>query len=132
MIGRRVFLAALAGIIAAPFAAEGQPAGKMHTIGLLSPTSQGLGVEAFRDGLRALGYIERQNILIEYRSADGKFDRLPDLATELVRLRVDVIVAVVTQASLAAKNATTTIPIVMLNVGDPVGAGLVASLARPG
>src|SRR5215470_20196839 len=99
----------------------------MHTIGLLSPTSQGLGVEAFRDGLRALGYIERQNILIEYRSADGKFDRLPDLATELVRLRVDVIVAVVTRASLAAKNATTTIPIVMLNVGDPVGAGLVAS-----
>jgi putative ABC transport system substrate-binding protein len=104
----------------------------VYRIGLLSPTSEGLGLEAFRQGLRALGYVEGRNVLIESRSAEGRFDRLPDLAAELVRLRVDVIVAVVTQASLAAKNATTTIPIVMLNVGDPVGAGLVTSLARPG
>jgi len=133
-INRRTFLGTVgAGLLAAPLAAEAQQAaGKVYRIGLLSPSSQGLGVEAFREGLRTLGYIEGQNILIEYRSAEGQFERLPDLAAELVRLRVDVIVAVVTQASLAAKNATTTIPIVMLNVGDPVGAGLVTSLAHPG
>ena len=78
-----------------------------------------------------MGYVEGNNIVVEYRSAEGRFDRLPELAAELVRLRVDVIVAVVTQASLAAKNATKTIPIVMLAVGDPVGAGLVTNLAHP-
>jgi putative tryptophan/tyrosine transport system substrate-binding protein len=91
-----------------------------------------LGMDAFRDGLRALGYVESHSIVIEHRSADGRYDRLPDLAAELVRLHVDLIVAVVTQASLAAKNATNTIPIVMLAVGDPIGAGLVTNLARPG
>ena len=130
---RRTFLCGLTlGTLSAPLAAGAQQAGKVYQVGILSPTSQGLGVEAFRQGLRALGYVEGRNIVIEYRSAEGRFDRLPDLAAELVRLRVEVIVAVVTQASLAAKNATTTIPIVMLNVGDPVGAGLVTSLARPG
>jgi putative ABC transport system substrate-binding protein len=119
-------------LLAAPWLAEAQPAGKVYRIGLLSPTAQGFGVEAFREGLRALGYVEGHNIVIEHRSAEGRFDRLPELAAELVRLRVDVIVAVVTQASLAAKNATQTIPIVMLAVGNPVGAGLVASLAQPG
>ena len=83
--------------------------------------------DEFQRGLRELGYVEGRNIVIEYRFADGKFDRLPALAAELVQLNVDVIVSVVTQASLAAKNAT-----VIVSVGNPVGAGLVASLARPG
>jgi putative ABC transport system substrate-binding protein len=82
--------------------------------------------------LRDLGYVEGQNVAIEGRWAEGKFERLPDLAAELVRLKVDVIVSVVTQATLAAKNATRTIPIVLVAAGDPVGSGLVASLARPG
>ena len=130
---RRAFIGTLtSGLLGAPLAGEAQQAGKVNRIGLLSPVSQGLGIEAFREGLRTLGYVEKHNIVVEYRSAEGRFDRLPDLAAELVRLKVDVIVAVVTQASLAAKNATGTIPIVMLAVGDPVGAGLVASLARPG
>jgi len=119
-------------LLAMPLAAGAQQTEKVYRVGLLSPTSQGFGVEAFRKGLRDLGYVEGHNIVVEHRSAEGRFDRLPELAAELVRLRVDVIVAVVTQASLAAKNATKTIPIVMLAVGDPVGAGLVASLAHPG
>jgi putative tryptophan/tyrosine transport system substrate-binding protein len=131
-VDRRTFIARTLGLLAVPLGAEAQQAGKVYRIGLLSPTSQGFGVEAFREGLRTLGYVEGHNIVVELRSAEGRFDRLPDLAAELVRLRVDVIVAVVTQASLAAKNATTTIPIVMLAVGDPVGAGLVTSLAQPG
>jgi putative ABC transport system substrate-binding protein len=130
---RRTFLGTLAGgLLAPPLAAEAQQARKAYRIGLLSPTSQSPSIEAIRDGLRTLGYVEGQNLVIEYRSAEGRFDRLPDFAVELARLHVDVIVAVVTQASLAAKNATSTIPIVMMAVGDPVGAGLVASLARPG
>ena len=129
---RRLLLTSLAGVVAAPLAAGAQQAGKVYRIGLLSPTSQGLGVEGFREGLRALGYVEGRTIVVEHRSADGRFDLLPELAAELVRIRVDVIVAVVTQAALAAKNATKTIPIVMLAVGDPVGAGLVTSLAQPG
>jgi putative ABC transport system substrate-binding protein len=133
VVTRRAFLSSLVGgLLAAPLAAGAQQPEKVWRIGLLSPASQGLGIEAFREGLRALGYVEGHNIVIEYRSAEGRFDRLPDLAAQLVRLKVDIIVAVVTQASLAAKNATGTIPIVMLAVGDPVGAGLVASLARPG
>ncbi len=82
--------------------------------------------------MRDLGYAEGQNISIEPRWAEGRFERLPDLAAELVRLKVDVIVSVVTQATLAAKNATRTIPIVMVATGDPLGSGLVANLARPG
>ena len=112
--------------------AEAQQPKKIPRLGFLSPTSDDSRVEAFRQGLRELGYVEGQNIAIEYRSADGKFDRLPDLALELVRLKVDVVVAVVTQASLAAKMATGTIPVVMIGVSDPVGSGLVVSLARPG
>jgi len=112
--------------------ADAQQPKKVPRLGFLSPTSDDSRVEAFRQSLRELGYVEGQNIAIEYRWADGKFDRLPDLALELVRLKVDVVVAVVTQASLAAKMATGTIPVVMIGVSDPVGSGLVVSLARPG
>ncbi|TMG86768.1 MAG: ABC transporter substrate-binding protein, partial [Betaproteobacteria bacterium] len=107
----------------------------MPRIGWLSPgsaTSDENFLGSFRDGLRELGWAVGQNIAIEPRWAEGKFERLPDLAAELVRLKVDVIVANVTQASLAAKHATTTIPVVMVGVGDPLGSGLVDSLARPG
>ena len=89
-------------------------------------------VEAFRQELSKLGWIEGKNITIEYRFAERKTERLPELAADLVRLKVDLIVVTGTPSALAAKSATTTIPIVMTNAGDPVGAGLVASLARPG
>jgi putative ABC transport system substrate-binding protein len=112
--------------------AEAQQPKKVSRIGFLSPTSDDSRVEAFRQGLGELGYKEGQNITIEYRWANGRFEQLPDLALDLVRLKVDIVVAVVTQASLAAKKATRTIPIVMIGVADPVGSGLVASLARPG
>jgi hypothetical protein len=99
---------------------------------LLSPRSAlAASDHAFLQGLRELGYVEGNNILIEFRFADGRFDRLPSLAAELVQLNVDVIVAAVTQASLAAKASTKTIPIVMLAVGDPVRSGLVTNIARP-
>jgi putative ABC transport system substrate-binding protein len=120
--------------VASPFAAVAQQTQKLPRIGYLSPGPPTLmaNERAFLQGLRELGYVEGTNILIEYRFADGKFERLPDLAAELVRLDVDAIVAAVTQASLAAKAATKTIPIIMLALSDPVGSGLVASLARPG
>jgi putative ABC transport system substrate-binding protein len=141
---RRTFLAMVPGsLLAAPRAVEAQQAGRVHRIGFLSPSSpsdperlaspfgEG-GLAAFRQGMRDLGYAEGQNISIEPRWAEGRFERLPDLAAELVRLKVDVIVSVVTQATLAAKNATRTIPIVLVAAGDPVGSGLVPNLARPG
>jgi putative ABC transport system substrate-binding protein len=108
---------------------------KVPRVGWLSPgsgTSDESFLASFHDGLRELGWVVGQNIAIESRWADGRFERLPDLAAELVQLKVDVIVASVTQASLAAKHATGTIPIVMVGVGDPLGSGLVASLAHPG
>src|SRR5262249_32694183 len=115
--------------------AEAQQPKKVPRIGLLlgsSPSSANAArIEAFRQGLRDLGYIEGQNLIIEYRYAEGKVDRLPDLAAELVRLKVDAIFAESTPSVQAAKQATTTIPIVSVS-GDPVGLGLVASLARPG
>src|SRR5262249_28281544 len=89
-------------------------------------------VEAFLEGMRALGYVEGQHFVMEYRAAAGQYERLPALAAELVRLQVDVLLVVFTPAALAAKQATSTIPIVMMGVGDPVGSGLVATLARPG
>jgi len=101
-------------------------------IGYLTASSQPIREAAFRDALERLGHTDGRTVVIEYRSANGSFDRLPALAAELVGLKVDVIVAVVTQAALAAKEATTTIPIVMVGVSDPVGTGLVKSLARPG
>ena len=116
-----------------PLAARAQGAGKTPRIGYLSAATRlSLRERSFLQALRELGYVEGKNILIEYRFAGGKFKRLPGLAAELVRLDVDVIVAVVTQASLAAKAATKTIPVVMLGVSDPVASGLVTGLARAG
>jgi len=136
MTTRRTFLHTLAaGLLAAPVAADAQSAGKVFRIGYLgsgSSTSNPHLPGAFRQGLRELGWIEGQNIVIEYRFAEGRLDRLPDLAAEVVRLKVDIIAASPTPAALAAKNATGTIPIVFTSVPDPVGLGLVASLARPG
>lgn len=127
---RRRFLVSAGALLAAPLA-DAQPAGKAPRVAYLSSSSAG-SVEAFRQGLRELGYVEGRNILLEYRWANGQFDRLPALAAELVGLRVNVIVASNTPAALAAKNATSTIPIILVTSGDPVGSGLVASLARPG
>ena len=119
-------------LLAAPLAAEAQQPAKIPRIGILrSGSPPDPFVEAFRQGLRELGYVEGRNISIEYRWAKGRNERLPDLAADLVRLKVDIIVVGGFQA-LAAKRATTTIPIVMAVAPDPVGTGLVASLARPG
>jgi putative ABC transport system substrate-binding protein len=115
--------------------AQAQQTGKVFRIGFLdNSTAAGSGVlvDAFRQEMRKLGWIEGKNITVEYRFAEQKPERLPELATDLVRLKVDLFVVAGTVAALAAKSATTTIPIVMANAGDPVGAGLVASLARPG
>jgi len=114
---------------------EAQQSKKIPRIGFLNalfPTTNPARIEAFRQGLRELGYAERKNIVIEYRYAERKVDRLPALAAALVRLKVDVIVTSGSQETIAAKKATNTIPIVMINVGDPVGSGFVTSLARPG
>ena len=115
--------------------AEAQQTGKILRIGFLdNSTASGSAVlvEAFRQELSKLGWIEGKNITIEYRFAEQKNERLPELAADLVRLKVDLIVTSGGPTPLAAKKATTTIPIVMTSAGDPVGAGLVASLARPG
>jgi putative tryptophan/tyrosine transport system substrate-binding protein len=133
MMERRAFLGTLAGgLLAAPLAAEGQ---KLYRIGMLERTSTAINaanLDGFRRGLRELGYLEGKNFVIEYRSADGRDERFPSLAAELVRLKVDLIVTRGTPAALAAKNATGTIPVVMTGSGDPVGQGVIASLARPG
>lgn len=125
-------MAVLGGAAAWPLAARTQEARKIPRIGYLAAATRLSLRRSFLQGLRELGYVDGKNILIEYRLAGGKFNRLPALAAELVRLDVDVLVTVVTQASLAAKAATKTIPVVMLGVSDPVASGLVASLARPG
>ncbi len=133
---KKIIFVALCSLLLAPCsAAEAQQAGKIFRIGFLDvSTASGMAglLEAFRQEMRKLGWIEGKNITIEYRFAEGKNDRLPDLAADLVRLHVDLILVSGAQPASAAKSATTTIPIVMANAGDPVGAGLVASLARPG
>src|SRR5262245_50047162 len=136
MMDRRAFITVLGGgLLGAPLLAEAQPPGKGYRMGYRysgSATSSPRAREAFREWLRELGWVEGRNILIDYRFAEGRFDRLPDLAAELVRLKVDVIVAWPTPPAIAAKNATGTIPIVMIGVGYPVELGLIASLACPG
>src|SRR4029077_11883721 len=117
-----------------PFAARAQQTGKVRRIGFLwdTPSAYADGIEAFRRGLRDLGWIEGQNITIEYRWADGKPDRMRELAEELVRLDVDILVAPTSIYAEAAKRATSTIPVIFMSHADPIGSGHVASLARPG
>jgi putative ABC transport system substrate-binding protein len=134
-VNRRAFLSAVPlAIWTAPLAAEAQQAAKIARIGYLSLNLAGNPHtrEAFRQGLRDLGYVEGRSVVIEYRDAEGKLERLPALAAELVALKVDVIVAVSTPQALAAKQATRTLPIVFATAADPVTSGLVTSLARPG
>src|SRR5262249_4230927 len=133
-MNRRAFVTGLGAVLAAPLAAEAQQ-GTVARIGLLgnNPASGPHLREAFRDGLRELGHIESRNVIIEYRFAEGKLERLPALAAELVALQVDVIVAAAgPPIALAARQATSTVPIVFIAAGDPVKGGLVASLSRPG
>jgi putative ABC transport system substrate-binding protein len=136
VIDRRAFITLVGvGLLAAPLAIEAQQAVKVPRIGFLGNSTAALEanlVGPFREGLRDLGYVEGRNILIEYRWAEGKYERFPALIAELIALKVDVIVTAGTPAALAVKKATTSIPLVMIAVGDPVGTGLVASLARPG
>jgi len=123
------------GVLWAPLAVEAQPPDKVYRIGVLeraSPTVNVANLESFRQGLRALGYVEGKNLVIEYRSAEGHDERFADLAAELVRLKVDLILTRGTPAALAAKHATPVIPVVITGVGDPVGQGIITSLAHPG
>src|ERR1700687_4177043 len=138
-MNRRDFVVAVVallalGVAAAPLAAEAQQAGKVYRVGYLStPTRESVehGLEAFLRKLRGLGWVEAQTRTIDYRWAEGNVERLPDLAADLVRRKVDVIIAPAGSAALAAKNATSSIPIVMIFPSDPVETGLVASLSRP-
>jgi len=133
-LGRREFIAIVGGAAAWPIAAPAQAA-KIYRVGILetiSAISNAANFDALRKGMRALGYVEEQNLLFEYRSADGRNERFPDLVAELVRLRVDLIVTRSTPAVISVKAATTTIPTVMAATANPVADGIVASLARPG
>jgi putative tryptophan/tyrosine transport system substrate-binding protein len=130
---RRRFLLAAGALFAAPLAAWAQPAGRMHRIGFLRRTApERATFEAFRQGLRELGYSETQNVVIEQRYAHGAAERLPGLAAELIRLNLDVIVVDGPTTALAVKAATTSIPVIFVVVSDPVSYGLAGSLARPG
>jgi len=128
---RREFITILGGAAAWPMAAARAQA-RLPKIGVLVSANPEPFWSEFRHGLREYGYSEGQNIYFEFRSADGNPNRLRDLANELVRLKVDIMVAHFTPSAIAAKQATTEIPIVMAPVGDPVGTGLISSLARPG
>ena len=132
---RELVIALGVGALVAPLASFAQQQGKVWRVGFLSPASatfSSSNTNAFLKGMRELGYVEGKNLVIEWRFADGKFERLPGLAAELVQLKVDVIVVQSSPAVSAAQKATTTIPIVMATTGDPVGSGFVKSLARPG
>ena len=135
MIDRRAFVAGLGAVLATPLGVEAQQAGKVYRIGYLgnaSAATQADRVESLRERLRDLGYVEGKNIVIEFRWAEGRYERLPDWAAELVRLKIDVLMTAGTPGGRAAKQATTTIPIVLVGIGDAVASGVVASLARPG
>jgi putative ABC transport system substrate-binding protein len=134
-MNRREFIALVGGAVVAPGFARAQQPAKVRRIGILETVSPRLNAEnldGLRRGLRELGYVENQNYVFEYRSADGDAQHFPELAAELVRLGVDLIVTRGTPAARAAKEATETIPIVMAAIGEPLGMGIVASLARPG
>src|SRR5262249_15962928 len=131
-ISALVFSAMLLALCLPVAAQQPKKVPRIGFLGVTSPSTIAARIEAFRQGLRELGYVEGKNIVIEYRWAEGKFDRLPDLANELARLKVDVIVTSGPRQTRAAKEATVTIPIVMGFDSDPVGNGFVASLARPG
>jgi putative ABC transport system substrate-binding protein len=126
------FFALNALLLALGYSAHAQQPTKIPRIGYLGNVSSSPRIATFRQGLRELGYVEGKNIIIEWRHHEGKVDRLPTLAAELVRLKVDIIITAGAPAARAAKEATSTIPIVMTQIGDPVGSGFVASLARPG
>jgi len=132
-VDRRAFIGTLTGgLLAAPLAVQAQQPARPATIGVLASTQLTEAVQgAIRDGLREQGYVEGRNIVIEWRSAEGRSDRAAALAIELAHLKVDVIVALLTPAAQAAKNATSAIPIVMAPAGDPIASGFVTSLARP-
>jgi putative ABC transport system substrate-binding protein len=128
-------IALLVSLVAATFGVDAAPAERLYRIGMLERTSaatNAANVEGFRQGLRELGYVEGETFVIEYRSAEGRDERFAALAAELVRAKMDLIVTRGTPAALAAKQATGTIPVVITGVGDPVGQGVVVSLARPG
>src|ERR1044071_9800746 len=136
---RRAFITLLGGAVASaklwPLAAHAQQAGKVWRVGMLDSTPaalNGANIDAFRQEMRRLGYAEGTNLIIEYRSSAGRPERFPDLAAELLQLKVDLIVSRGTPAVLAAKKATTTLPIVMAAIGEPIETGAVASLAKPG
>jgi putative ABC transport system substrate-binding protein len=130
---RREFITLIGGSVAAwPLAAHAQQSGKRYTVGRLSAGSINPLSDVFTEALRELGWVEGKNVVFEWRYAEDRLERLPELAADLVRLNVDVITTPGTLAPLAAKRATSTIPIVMISAGDPLGSGLVASLARPG
>ena len=134
-MNRRTFLVATAGLLGAPLVAPAQPVGKVYRVGFLGNSTAALEanlVGPFREGLRERGYVEGRDLTIEYRWADGAYERFPALVAELIALKSDVIVTAGTPAALAVKRATTTIPVVLAAVGDPIGTGLVKSLARPG
>lgn len=131
----RILLVVVLSFVWVALTAHAQGADRLPRIGFLGNSTATLEanlIGPFRDGLRDLGYVEGQNILIEYQWAEGKYERFPALIAELIALKVDVIVTAGTPASLAVKKAATSVPLVMIAVGDPVGTGLVASLARPG
>ena len=136
MIDRRTFLGTVTGgLLAAPLVVEAQQAGKVYRIGFLGNSTEALEanlVGPFREGLRERGYVEGRDLTIEYRWAEGAYERFPALIAELIALKSDIIVTAGTPAALAVKRTTTTIPVVMAAVGDPIGTGLVKSLARPG
>src|SRR5215471_10603813 len=134
-MNRRAFVTGLGAVLAAPLAAWAQPLAKTAKIGFVNIQSASLvavNITALRDALRQLGYIEGQNIAIEYRFADGRPDRLPDLTADLLRAQVQVLIVGGTTPAQAVKKSTSTVPIIFVGVSDPIEAGLVVSFARPG
>jgi putative ABC transport system substrate-binding protein len=134
-VDRRAFVAGTLSVLAAPLGAEAQQAGRVARIGVLASSTEanfGPSVKVFREALQAAGWVDGQSLTVDVRYAGEQYARIPELAAELVRLKVDVLVTLGTPATLAAKRATTTIPIVMESLSDVVSTGVVPNLARPG